>query len=82
MVDGRTFVSKIPIKKGEEITLDYALFESEEYLSSWNCHCGCEDCRKHITGKDYLLASVQKKYRHHFSPIVQKRIDRKKSLSI
>jgi len=76
MLDGRTFVARRDIKKDEEITVDYSLFESEDYISKWECKCGSSDCRKRITGKDCLLPDVQRKYNLHFSPMVQKRIDK------
>jgi len=76
MIDGRTFVTKRNIKKNKEITVDYSLFESEDYISKWECKCDFVDCREKITGKDCLLPNVQKKYNLHFSPMVQKRIDK------
>ncbi|MDO8467981.1 MAG: SET domain-containing protein [Nanoarchaeota archaeon] len=75
MNDGRTFVARRDIKKGEEITVDYSLFESEDYVSKWECNCGLSDCRKRITGRDCLLKEVQAKYKGHFSPVVQERIN-------
>lgn len=77
MIDGRTFIARKDINKGEEITVDYALFESEDYISKWKCACGSPDCRKTITGKDCLQPNVQKKYNGHFSPMVLKRINKK-----
>lgn len=77
MIDGRIFVARRDIQKGEEITVDYSLFESEDYISKWECKCGSSDCRKKITGKDCLLQKVQEKYNLHFSPIIQKRIDKR-----
>ncbi|MFA7244677.1 MAG: SET domain-containing protein-lysine N-methyltransferase [Candidatus Magasanikbacteria bacterium] len=74
MIDGRTFVARRNIEKGEEITVDYCLFESEDYVAKWECHCGVFDCRKKITGRDCLLPEIQLRYKGHFSPIVQKRI--------
>jgi len=76
MIDGRTFVAKRNVKKGGEITVDYSLFESEDYISKWRCKCGSLDCRKKITGKDCLLPKVRERYVSHFSPMVQKRIDK------
>lgn len=77
MTDGRTFVARQNIEKGEELTVDYCLFESEDYISKWECHCGSNDCRKKVTGRDCLLPEVQNKYEWHFSPMVQKRINKK-----
>lgn len=75
MKDGTTFVARRDIAGGEEITVDYALFESEDYVSSWNCRCGSRSCRHTITGKDYLSSEMQKKYRKHFSPVINKKIE-------
>jgi hypothetical protein len=74
MKDNIIFVTSRNIKKGEELTTDYALFVSEDYISKWKCHCGSIDCRKIITGKDYLIKKLQQKYKNHFSPVIQKRI--------
>jgi len=74
MVDGITFVAARDIKKGEELTTDYSLFEKEEYVAKWKCSCGAKECRKEITGKDYLIPALQKKYGEHFSPVIKKKI--------
>ncbi len=37
------------IKKGEELTLDYALF-LDEHMEPFNCTCGSECCKGYITG--------------------------------
>jgi D-alanine-D-alanine ligase len=37
------------IKKGEELTLDYALF-LDEHMEPFNCSCGSENCKGYITG--------------------------------
>ncbi len=37
------------IKKGEELTLDYALF-LDEHMEPFNCSCGSECCKGYITG--------------------------------
>lgn len=75
MIDGRTFVAKKTIEKDSEITVDYALFESDEYISRWECNCTASECRKKITGRDCFIPSVQARYSQHFSPMVQKRIE-------
>ncbi len=74
MQDGITFVTMSDIKKGEELTTDYALFVSENYIAKWICKCGSKMCRKRITGKDYLLPELQAKYKKHFSLIINKKI--------
>ncbi len=62
------------IKKGDEITIDYALFVNEDYFSSWTCCCGNRNCRKKITGKDWKIKRLQKEYKNHFSPLINNRI--------
>ncbi len=74
MSNGITFVALRDIKKGEELTVDYALFVSEDYVSKWACKCGARDCRKKITGLDYKILELQRKYKGHFSPVIQKKI--------
>lgn len=76
MKNAFTLVAKKDIKIGEEVTVDYALFESDEsYTSKWTCKCKSSFCRKKITGKDWQLSEVQKRYKSHFSPLINKRID-------
>src|SRR3989304_2506173 len=67
MDNGVTFSAKRNIRKGEELTVDYAMFVSEDYVSKWECKCRSKNCRKTITGKDYLLKDLQKRYKNHFS---------------
>ncbi|MGD0284517.1 MAG: SET domain-containing protein [Candidatus Saccharimonadales bacterium] len=79
--DSFTLIARRDIKPGEEITIDYALFESSGdfisvYAATWDCHCGFIDCRHKITGKDWQLKAVQKMYKGHFSPLLNKKIAR------
>ena len=61
------------IKKGEEITFDYAMTDDdpEDYFE---CNCGVKNCRKMITGNDWKMKSLQKKYRGYFSLYIQEQI--------
>lgn len=74
MKNGITFISKQDIKEGEELTVDYSMFVSENYVSKWDCKCGSKLCRHKITGKDYLLPELQRRYKNHFSPPINKKI--------
>jgi hypothetical protein len=74
MSDSFTVISNHLIKKGEEITIDYAMFEEEEYISKWICNCGSLHCRKNITGKDWRIRELQQNYKGHFSPLINKKI--------
>jgi uncharacterized protein len=74
MKDAVTFMARRNIKKGEELTTDYSLFEKESWSAKWECKCGTNLCRHHITEKDYLLPELQKRYANHFSPVILKKI--------
>lgn len=75
MTDAFTLVARRNIKRGNEITTDYALMEAdEEFVMKWKCRCGLPNCRKTITGKDWRLKKLQEAYKGHFSPLLNKRI--------
>ena len=74
--DAFTLSARKDIEPEEELTLDYSLFERDDYVSDWQCSCGSPVCRKVITGKDWQREYVQGKYRNHFSPLINKRIAR------
>ncbi len=75
-VDAFTLTARKDIKLGEEVTIDYALFESEDdYVAIKNCSCSATNCRHVITGKDWRMKKVQKMYKHHFVPLINKMID-------
>lgn len=59
---------------GEEVTFDYAMTESSDY--SIDCKCGSKNCRMIITGNDYKLPDLQKRYKGFFSEYIQKKIDK------
>ncbi|MCX6790795.1 MAG: hypothetical protein NTV62_01205 [Candidatus Gribaldobacteria bacterium] len=60
---------------GEEVTVDYGIWEDDpKYISKWECLCGSPLCRKKVTGNDWKLPTLQKKYSGHFSPLLSKRI--------
>lgn len=60
------------ILSGEEITFDYAMSESSDYKI--NCKCGSPNCRKIITGNDWKIPELQKRYKGYFSDYLQKQI--------
>lgn len=65
------------ISPGEEIVADYAMWEANEsYVSTWECQCGSDNCRKRVTGLDWQRPELQHRYRDYFSPLLQKRIQR------
>jgi hypothetical protein len=77
MKDAFTLTARRDIQAGEEITADYILWEADEnYIAKWICHCGSPQCRKKITGQDWRNQTLQALYRNHFSPLLNKRINR------
>jgi D-alanine-D-alanine ligase-like ATP-grasp enzyme len=47
--EGLNVIALQPIKRGEELTLDYASF-LDEHMQPFDCHCGTPVCRGRITG--------------------------------
>jgi SET domain-containing protein len=77
MQDEVTLVARRDIAVGEELTVDYALFEGDEdWIPPWECHCGSKRCRGRFTGRDWRRKELQERYRDHFSPFVNERIHR------
>ena len=72
-IDGSLkFVAMRDIASGEELAFDYAMSESSDYKI--RCNCGSPRCRKIITGEDWKIKELQKKYRGYFSEYLQKKI--------
>jgi hypothetical protein len=61
------------IEPGEEITFDYATCDGSAY-DEFECACGTAFCRGKITGRDWLLPDLQRRYRGWFSPYLTRRI--------
>ena len=75
MIDAFTLSAMTNIKPNTEISVDYSLFlDDENYISDWKCKCESNKCRKRITGKDWKLKELQKRYKDHFSPLISKKI--------
>lgn len=65
------------IAPGEEITFDYATSDSTDY-DEFKCECGAPNCRGTVRGSDWRNPELWKKYAGHFSPYLQRRIDKLK----
>ncbi len=74
--DGQiSFVALRDIKAGEELCYDYAMTTSRNYKLI--CNCRSKNCRKIITGNDWKLEPLQKKYGKHFTYPILKKIKKK-----
>lgn len=64
------------LEPGEEVCFDYAMSDGSPY-DQFECGCGAATCRGRISGDDWGRAELWKRYRGHFSPYLQRRIDAK-----
>lgn len=73
-----TGVAMRDIKIGEEITMDYAMLDDEPD-ENYNivCTCGEPSCRGIITGKDWKIPELQKRYKGYFATYLQEKINGK-----
>ncbi len=63
--------------KGEELTCDYVVFQTNRYgdHDSYKCHCQALQCRRWLSGNDWKKKYLQKRYSGQFFISVQKLID-------
>jgi SET domain-containing protein len=69
-----TFVALRRVAAGEEITYDWAMEEHGRHRT--RCTCGAASCRKILTGRDWMIPALQRRYRGYFSPYLAARIAR------
>ncbi len=62
------------IKTDEEVCFDYAMCDTMPY-DEFKCLCGAPNCRGWVSGNDWQIPELQKRYAGFFSPHVQRRID-------
>ena len=53
------------VAAGEELTTDYALFDDAD--DPMTCNCGTSSCRGTISGRDWQLPELQRRYGSYFS---------------
>jgi SET domain-containing protein len=64
------------IAAGEELTLDYCLFDSSPSLAPMACRCGAPGCRGAVTADDWRRPELQARYAGWFSRYLADRIGR------
>jgi len=67
--DETKLVAMKHVKKGEEITFDYAM--TEKHMSAMTCLCNTAKCRKSITGFDGLSEEDKHRYKGFISEYLQ-----------
>ena len=71
-----SLVARRDIESGEELTVDYALFEAcEGFVGTWECVCGSIGCRGRVTGRDWRMPELRRRYAGHFLPLIGRRIE-------
>ena len=66
------FVAMREIRAAEELTHDWAMTDDDD--SSMVCHCGAQNCRGTITGKDWQRQELQAQYAGYFSSHIEQKI--------
>jgi uncharacterized protein len=62
------------IQPGAEVCFDYAMSDTTPY-DEFDCQCGAMTCRGRVSGNDWRIPELQKRYAGYFTPYVQRRID-------
>jgi hypothetical protein len=68
-----SLIAMCDILPGEEITFDYAMCDSDPY-DEFECECGTAACRGTITGSDWTLPVLQRRYRGFFSAYLARKL--------
>ena len=67
-----TFIAMRDIVAGEELTHDWAMTDNSDEVM--DCHCGSANCRRRVTGKDWQMPELQKRYAGYFSAYLADKI--------
>jgi hypothetical protein len=69
-----SLVAMREIAAGEEITFDYAMADSSSF-DEFDCACGAPTCRGRVSGSDWMLPELWRRYDGYFSTYLQQRIE-------
>jgi hypothetical protein len=69
-----TLVAMRDIATGEEVCFDYAMTDTND-TDEFDCACGGAHCRGRVTGEDWRLPELQRRYAGYFAAHVQRAID-------
>jgi SET domain-containing protein len=67
------FVAMKDIAPDEELTHDWATTDDLDYVMQ--CNCRRPNCRRIVTGKDWMKKELQEKYKGWFCWFIQRKID-------
>jgi uncharacterized protein len=72
-----TFVALRDIRSGEELTYDWAM--EEDHPTRTRCSCKARSCRRVLTGRDWKIRALQRRYRGYFSAYLAAKFARSSS---
>lgn len=72
--DAVTLVAMRTIDRGEVVTFDYAMSDSNSFIA-FECRCGAPNCRGALSRNDWKLPDLQRRYAGRFAPHIQRLID-------
>ena len=72
--DGAGLEAFRDVRAGEELTVDYATGTTDPELLV-RCHCETYRCRQMVTGDDWRIPELRRRYAGHFAARVQRRLD-------
>jgi hypothetical protein len=76
-VEGQiVFVALRDVAAKEELVLDYAMMDDHD--ERMNCFCHAAACRGIVTGKDWELPELQRRYKGYFSSYLERKISEKR----
>jgi hypothetical protein len=68
-----TFVAMRDIPEDAELTIDYAMIDGDPD-ERMECRCGTSSCRRTITGDDWRLSDLRRRYAGYFSRYLEQRM--------
>ncbi len=68
-------IARRDIQPGEELTTDFALFQVFPAYRLEPCLCGSPLCRGKMTGNDWKLPELQRRYQGQFTPYIERLIE-------
>jgi hypothetical protein len=71
---GETLVAFRDVAAGEELTVDYATATTDPAMLV-RCHCETYRCRQMVTGEDWRIPELQRRYAGHLAREVQAAVD-------
>ena len=68
-------VARRDVAAGDELTIDYGTISGAPGFRM-NCACGSPRCRGAVSSDDYAIAVLQDRYRGHWVPALERRVNR------